>query len=290
MKQLVLKITSLCFALTLFTFSALTVSAEDGAAAGDTLTLNDEATVKTGDTVTYSLYLGDTVEPIVGFELRLFYDSEYLEYQKGSLKFEKFDVVVYNEDIEGKIPMNSTSLTNLPLFDKKSQFLSADFKVKKGGKANISYFFTELYGENMTYLKSFTFTYGLTVGDKAVVTDGVPLVNTDDETLQNNQGDFINYADGMGENSPNQGSHEEVRGSLAPYVQTEIVEVTRSVSGSGTNSGGLPGSVLFILIAAPILIAAVVAAVVIVNKKNKNGGENEPANSSETENSVENDE
>ena len=289
MKQLVLKITSLCFALTLLTFSALTVSAEDGAK--ESLTINDEATVNVGDTVTYSLYLGDTVEPIVGFELRLFYDSEFLEYQKGSLKFEKFDVVVYNEDIVGKIPMNSTSLTNLPLFDKKSQFLSADFKVTKAGKANISYFFTELYGENMTYLKNFTFTYGITVGDKAIVTDGVPLVNTDEDTLNNNQGDFINYADGMGENSPNQAGHDVVGGTLAPYMQTEIVEVTRSVSGSeGSSGGGLPGSMIFILIAAPLLIAAVVAAVVIVNKKNKKDGFIEAEINSEQKNSGENEE
>ena len=290
MKQIVLKITSLCFALTLLTFSAFTVSAEDGAKAEGSLTLNDEATVNVGDTVTYSLYLGDTVEPIVGFELRLFYDSDYLEYQKGSLKFEKFDVVVYNEDIEGKIPMNSTSLTNLPLFDKKAQFLSADFKVTKAGKANISYFFTELYGENMTYLKNFTFTYGLTVGDKAIVTDGTPLVNTDEDTLNNNQGDFINYADGMGENSPNQSAHESVAGNLKPYVQTEIVDVTRTVSGSESSGSGLPGSVIFVLIAAPLLIAAVVAAVVIDNKKNKNGGETEAEESVETQDSVENDE
>ena len=282
MKQFVLKITSLCFALTLLTFSALSVSAEDGAKADATLTLNDEATVNVGDTVTYSLYLGDTVEPIVGFELRLFYDSDFLEYQKGSLKFEKFDVVVYNEDIVGKIPMNSTSLTNLPLFDKKTQFLSADFKVTKPGKANISYFFTELYGENMTYLKNFTFTYGLTVGDKAIVTDGTPLVNTDEDTLNNNQGDFINYADGMGENSPNQAEHNVVGGTLAPYVQTDIVEVTRVVPGN-EKSGGMSGGWVFVLIAAPILIAAVVAAVIIVNKKNKNGADNEASGSEESE-------
>ena len=66
--------------------------------------------------------------------------AEYLEYQKSSLKFEKFDVVIYNEEMEGKIPMNCSSLENKPSFAEKGQFVSASFKVKKAGNAGITYF------------------------------------------------------------------------------------------------------------------------------------------------------
>jgi len=89
-----------------------------------------------------TLYMSDAVESIVGFDLRLFYDYEKLEYQKSSLKFENFDVVIYNEEMQGKIPMNCSSLENKPSFEKKGQFVSASFKVKKAGEAKITYFFT----------------------------------------------------------------------------------------------------------------------------------------------------
>ena len=271
MKQIVFKITSVCFALALTLLSAVTAFADDST---ETLKINGEANVKAGDTVNYTLYLSDATEPIVGFELRLFYNSDLLEYQKGSLKFEKFDVVIYNEEIPGKIPMNCSSLTNLPSFEKKAAFLSADFKVLKGGATDITYFVTELYGENMTYLKNYKFTYNLSVNGETVISDGVPPVNKDDDTLNSNQGDFINYLDGMGENNtPNKDNHEAAlskNSPLSPYYQESVVEVTKVVPGeSDGKKGGISGGLLFLIIAVPVVIAAVVAAVVIVNKKSK---------------------
>lgn len=271
MKRINLKLTSVCFAVVLVVCSVLTAFAEEKQG---TLKINGNTEVEVGKTVTYTLYLSDTVEPIVGFEMRLFYDSEALEYQKGSLKFEKFDVVVYNEDIKGRIPMNCSSLTNLPDFSQKGQFVSASFKVLKEGDASITYFFTELYGENMEYLKSFKFTYDLSVDGKAVLKDGVPPVNTDANTLQNNQGDFINYADGMGDdNSPKGDEHQQV-GSA---VQNKVVEVTRVVNGEATGAtedqkGGFPTFLLFIFV--PLIIGAVVAAVVVVSVRGKREKEN----------------
>ena len=156
MKKLGIKFSSLFFALALVFGSTAVVCAADTTSAettagagtqaaegGSTLTINNAASVEVGKTVTYTLYLSEATESIVGFELRLFYDSDFLEYQKNTLKFDKFDVVFFNEDIKGKIPMNYTSLNNQPLFDKKGQFLTANFKVLNGGNANISYFFTE---------------------------------------------------------------------------------------------------------------------------------------------------
>ena len=271
MKTIGLKLSSLCFVLVLLLCSAMPALADDTKSEENTgkaeLRINNAGNVKAGDIVTYTLYLSETVEPIVGFELRLFYDSEHLEYQKSSLKFENFDVVIYNEDIKGKIPMNCSSLTNLPQFEKKGQFVTASFKVIKGGESSITYFFTELYGENLTYLKKYKLTYDLSVGDKKLVEDGVPPVNADEDTLNNNQGDFINYVDGMGEeNSPNKGESHERIGSA---IVNRVVELTGTADSVEADKGGFWGSTAFILIAGLLVVGAIVAAVIIVSTKNK---------------------
>ncbi len=279
MKQTGIKISSFCFALAIFLCSFVTAYAEDGSAvdtadagvsgidSSKKLNINDDTEIAVGQTVTYNLYLSDADEEIMGFELRLFYDSDYLEYQQKSLSFEKFDFVIYNENIEGKIPMNFSSLSSLPSFKEKSQFLSADFKVKKEGRASITYFFTELYGENLDYLKKYKFTYDLTVDGEKVVDSATPPVNEDENTLQSNQGDFINYEDGMGdENTPNKDDHKMV-GSI---VNKSVVEVTRNILSTEDEKGGFSSKWLFLLIGAPLIIGAVVAAIIIVNIRGKN--------------------
>lgn len=272
MKHFGIKFTSLVFALTLILFSVNAAYADDGADEkndnGSVLTINDAAKVEVGKTVSYTLYLSDAVEPIEGFELRLFYDNDFLKYKKGTLKFEKFDVVFYNENIEGKIPMNYTSITNMPSFENKTQFVTADFDVVKEGSASISYFFTELYGENMEYLKSFKFTYDLSVDGKQILKDGVPVVNDDPDTLANNQGDFINYADGMGDdNSPK--TEEHVR--VGSAVKTNVINVEKNDSQSDNSSSSGNGifRIIIILVFVLLVAGAIVFAVLTVRKNNK---------------------
>ena len=282
MKKLGIKFSSLFFALALVIGSTAVVCAADTTSAettagagtqaaegGSTLTINNAASVEVGKTVTYTLYLSEATESIVGFELRLFYDSDFLEYQKNTLKFDKFDVVFFNEDIKGKIPMNYTSLNNQPLFDKKGQFLTANFKVLNGGNANISYFFTELYGENMDYLKSFRFTYDLAVDGETILKDAIPVVNADDDTLQNNQGDFINYSDGMGEENSPQNESEHVR--IGSGVKTQVIDVTRSNDENGAKKTSGNNFVKYIIIFAilGLVVAAIAVAIVMVRKKNE---------------------
>ena len=271
MKRIQLTFSSLCCALALLLCAVSPVMAEEQNNEdnnGEKLVINGEASAAVGDVVTYTLYMSDAIEPIVGFDLRLFYDFEYLEYQKSSLKFEKFDVVIYNEEMEGKIPMNCSSLENKPVFDEKGQFVSASFKVKKAGKARITYFFTDLYGDNMDYLKSYTFTYDLTIDDEQLLTDGTPPVNDDEANVQTNQGDFINYADGKGEdNSPLKG---EEHVSIGSAVIRKIVEVTREVDVAKDSSGGsFFGSTWFVVIVGLVIVGAVIAAVVIVSVRRK---------------------
>ncbi len=289
MKQTGIKLSSFCFALAILLCSFVTAYAEDSSGvdttgadtkaedstsddnsdvdSSKTLEINDDAEIAVGQTVTYNLYLSDADDEIMGFELRLFYDSDYLEYQQKSLNFEKFDFVIYNENIEGKIPMNFSSLSSLPSFKEKAQFVSASFKVKKEGSAGITYFFTELYGEDLEYLKKYKFTYDMIVDGEKIVDNATPPVNEDENTIENNQGDFINYEDGMGdENTPNKGDHKMV-GSI---VNKSVVEVTRNILSTEDEKGGFSSKWLFLLIGAPLIIGAVVAAIIIVNIRGKN--------------------
>lgn len=218
MKKHLIKIISLCFAVALTLSSAfVTVFAADG---GE-LTINSEAKVKKGDKVKYTLYLSDTKEDIIGFELRLFYDHNYLELDRNAINYPKFDSVVHNLDLEDKIPVNWTNINAPASFSSKAEFLSMEFTVLQGGETEISQFVTEMYGNDMTYLKSYTWSYDITVNDKVVAENMTPVISRDEETLQKRQGGIINYIDGMGEeNSPNKDNHEAV-------VVTEIENVTR---------------------------------------------------------------
>ena len=272
MKKSMKCLVSICIAITVLVLSIPAIAAADTTAVKGSFNINGKADIPVGKTIKFTLYLADASTPIEGFEMRLFYDKDYLEYQKGSLKFDKFSVVVYNEKIPGRIPANYSAITNLPDFSSKGQFLSADFKVLKAGKANISYFFTELYGANFEVLSTYTFTYDVTVDDKKVIENAVPPVNTDQNTLDNNQGDFINYSDGKGDGNKSD-NHEAVmseNGTLTPYVAERVQTITKEVTTEKSGkSRGISSGLLVILIALPLVIGAIVAAVVIVNVRNK---------------------
>ena len=210
MKKHLVKIISLCFASVLMLSFMTSITAF---AADDELTVNSNAKVKVGDKIKYTLYLSDTKEDIIGFELRMFYDHNYLELDKDSVNYGKFDGVIHNLNIEDKIPINWTNISIPVSFSSKAEFLSMEFKVVKGGETEISQFVSEMYGDDMTYLKSYKWTYDITVNDKSIVKDQTPVISDDQQTLEKNQGSFINYIDGMGEeNTPNKDNHQAVVG------------------------------------------------------------------------------
>lgn len=258
MKRLISKIITLCLVLIIMLSSAITAFATE-----DILTINGEAKVSVGDTVKFSLYLSECTEEIIGFEMRLFYDSEYLEMDKDSIVYEKFDGVIHNTNIPGKFPTSWTNISQPADFSKKALFLSADFKVLKAGDAEISYFVTDMYGDDMTYLKSYKWTYDITVNNEAVVTEKTPPISRDEQTLREKQGSFINYEDGMGEeNSPNKASHQAI-------ISTEVVTHYKDVT-QNNPSGGSSGSMVYIIIGAAIaIIVLAIVAIVIVKKRDE---------------------
>lgn len=260
MKKHLVKIISLCFVsvLMLSLMTSMTVFAAD-----NELTVNSDAKVKVGDKIKYTLYLSDTKEDIIGFELRMFYDHNYLELDKDSMNYGKFDGVIHNLNIEDKIPINWTNISTPISFANKAEFLSMEFKVVKGGETEISQFVTEMYGDDMTYLKSYKWSYDITVNDKTIVKDQTPVISDDKQTLENNQGSFINYVDGMGEeNTPNKDNHQAVVGT---QIATQYVDVTRyeDVTSNGSSNGSFNMMPIIVIVAIVVIVGAIVAILII---------------------------
>lgn len=277
MKSMLRRFIPIC--LSLVVLMSLTVTAF--AADDNVLTINGGAEVNVGDRVKYTLYLADTKEEIIGFQLALFFDKEYLELDKNSMSFDKFDGVIYNADLDDSLPMNWTNISHPADFSKKAMFLSLEFRVLKGGETDISQFVTEMYGDDMTYLKSYTWTYDISVNDNAVVSDQTPLINDDEEYAEKNSGSIVNYLDGMGEeNTPNKDNHPAVVG----YSQTvtEIVDVTKANS-SSEESGDFPITTVIIGAAVMIVVLAVVGVVVIKKRDDGNTATTSDENKSEND-------
>ena len=154
-------------------------------AAEDTLAINsqDNLNIKKGDIVTYELDLGDCTEDVIGLQANLFYDSQYLKYVDDTLEFPVLNGVVSNPNLDNRITFNWTDITNTADFSKSKPLVKASFEVLNGGETEITYFISELYGDDMTYLKDFTFTYKLYVNDKRVLKDETPVVEQDKDNL-----------------------------------------------------------------------------------------------------------
>lgn len=275
MKKHLVKIISLCFAAALMLSFMTSISAF---AADDELTVNSDAKVKVGDKIKYTLYLSDTKEDIIGFELRMFYDHNYLELDKDSVNYGKFDGVIHNLNLEDKIPINWTNISTPVSFASKAEFLSMEFKVVKGGETEISQFVSEMYGDDMTYLKSYKWTYDITVNDKTIVKDQTPVISDDAQTLEKNQGSFVNYIDGMGEeNTPNKDNHSAVVGGT--QIATEYVDVTRYENVPA--SGSFNMMPIIVIVAVVVVVGAIIAILIIkkrddakISSENDNNSEN----------------
>lgn len=275
MKKHLVKIVSLCFAAALMLSFMTSISAF---AADDELTVNSDAKVKVGDKIKYTLYLSDTKEDIIGFELRMFYDHNYLELDKDSVNYGKFDGVIHNLNLEDKIPINWTNISTPVSFASKAEFLSMEFKVVKGGETEISQFVSEMYGDDMTYLKSYKWTYDITVNDKTIVKDQTPVISDDAQTLEKNQGSFVNYIDGMGEeNTPNKDNHSAVVGGT--QIATEYVDVTRYENVPA--SGSFNMMPIIVIVAVVVVVGAIIAILIIkkrddakISSENDNNSEN----------------
>lgn len=234
--------------------------------AAGSLVINDEkdTKLKVGDTVSYELYLGDCEEKVEGLQAYIFYDRSYLQIDKDSLEFPSLTNVVSNPDLDNGITFNWTDVQKLADFSKKKGFVSVDFKVLKAGETDITYFISELYGDDMTYLKKFTFTYNLKVNDKTVVKDAVPVVDSDSDNLNRYQGSFTNYADGKGEKNGSGDNHVAIVGQRTTDVPPSGNNTVQNVSQGEDNT-----AMILTIIGIVAVIIAIVIVIILRNNYNK---------------------
>ncbi len=227
------------------------------AATGNTV-INDKIKANSGDTVTYTLKLGDCTEKLEGIQMYVFYSKTYLSVDESSLVFPNLDGVVKNANYTDGIAFNWTSVTNLADFKKSKTLMTVDFKVKRPGNTKITYFITEMYGKDMTYLKSYTLTSDIALNDKTVIKDEAPVLSDDANLNGKYQGSFTNYADGKGEKNGSGKNHVSVTGAGTKAVATGG---PANVTTSGNSS-----TVTIIIILG--IVAAVIAIIILVILRN----------------------
>lgn len=270
--------------LTCLLFSVVSVSGIAANAESETLVINKSAEAKLGDTVKYILYLADCNEDIEGFEMNMNFDPDYLEIADDSPEFGSTDNVIKNV-VKGEIFMNWTNVFNKLDFSSKKEFLTAEFKVLKTGETEISQFVKEMYGEDMTYLKKFTWTYEIKINDSTVVSGQPPIITSDADLVQQYQGAYINYVDGKGEDNGSSGSRQAVTAPDNSLLQnrdetqenkvgqtvtvnrtiTDIQDVTRYREVDGEGSGGLPMPLIIGI--GVVVFGGLIAVAVIISKK-----------------------
>ncbi len=258
------KVIKISFAVLLaslvFSLSIITAFAAKGE-----LTVNEDATAKKGDTVTFTLNMGDCTEKLEGLQMQLMYDSEYLEVDEDSLDFPTMSGVVSNAKLDDIIPFTWTDVTNLADFAKKSPLVTVDFKVKKAGDTAITYFITEMYGSDVTYLKSFTLTNDIAINGKTVIKNATPIINENGALRNQYQGSFVNYKDGKGEKNGSGENHIAVTGvTEAASTAESAVDVSRGEDNTMT---------VVTVVSIIIVVLAIIAVVILRRHFTKKNGE-----------------
>ena len=256
-----LKTTLVCCTAAML-LAALPVSAN----AADDVRINDAASVAVGESFTYSMYISDASAGIMGMQAYVFYDTDYLEIDTASINFETLNGVIYNGNLNGYMTFNFSDITNYADFSSRSQLTSMNFKVKKAGDTNITYFIREMYGSDTQSLTAYTFTYDILTNGKALVTEQTPVVESSDKYINTYQGNFINYIDGKGnDNTDQKTDHAAIIGERTtmvpqnPQANTQYINVEQSGSGTSVTT--------FVIICGVVLLAWAIGGVMYFRHK-----------------------
>lgn len=268
-----LKATLVCCTAAML-LAALPVSAN----AADEVRINDAASVAVGESFTYSMYISDASAGIMGMQAYVFYDTDYLEIDTASINFETLNGVIYNGNLNGYMTFNFSDITNYADFSSRSQLTSMNFKVKKAGDTNITYFIREMYGSDTQSLTAYTFTYDILSNGKALVTEQTPVVESSDKYINTYQGNFINYIDGKGnDNTDEKTDHKAIIGERTtmvpqnPQGNTQYINVEQSGSGTSVTT--------FVIICGVVLLACAIGGVMYFrHKENLKNGINSDSN------------
>lgn len=256
-----LKTTLVCCTAAML-LAALPVSAN----AADDVRINDAASVAVGESFTYSMYISDASAGIMGMQAYVFYDTDYLEIDTASINFETLNGVIYNGNLNGYMTFNFSDITNYADFSSRSQLTSMNFKVKKAGDTNITYFIREMYGSDTQSLTAYTFTYDILSNGKALVAEQTPVVESSDKYINTYQGNFINYIDGKGnDNTDEKTDHKAIIGERTtmvpqnPQANTQYIDVEQSGSGTSVTT--------FVIICGVVLLACAIGGVMYFRHK-----------------------
>ena len=256
-----LKTTLVCCTAAML-LAALPVSAN----AADDVRINDAASVAVGESFTYSMYISDASAGIMGMQAYVFYDTDYLEIDTASINFETLNGVIYNGNLNGYMTFNFSDITNYADFSSRSQLTSMNFKVKKAGDTNITYFIREMYGSDTQSLTAYTFTYDILTTGTALDTEQTPVVESPDKYINTYQGNFINYIDGKGnDNTDQKTDHAAIIGERTtmvpqnPQANTQYINVEQSGSGTSVTT--------FVIICGVVLLACAIGGVMYFRHK-----------------------
>lgn len=203
MKKFIRSTTALLLVLLmLFATSILSVSAAE-----DALDVDGRVSYAVGDTMTYTLCMSDTTEYLVGLQMYVKYDPQYLELNSDTVEYPNLNGTVMFNDTTGSNPdegfiFTYTNAQSKNDFSTKKTFIKMDFKVLKAGATDVTYIIEEMYGIDMTYLKQYTLSVDYSNNGTVIKSDVPPVVNKDPDFVADHNGQFINFEDGKGQENP----------------------------------------------------------------------------------------
>lgn len=197
------RILSIMAAVLILTVSCLTavVSADE-----NTLTFNDGKTANVGDTISYTFSLSDCPEPLVGIQMYIYYNPEYLqvsEQYQSDLSGAFINPSYIDDKGNGQVIVTASDINGMDYSTKKT-IISVDFTVLKGGSSDITYYVTEMYTlddssgtPEITPLSAYTFQQDITVNGSAVSENETPKLEKDDSKFTSDQvSSFVNNEEG----------------------------------------------------------------------------------------------
>lgn len=256
----------------------------------NTLTFNDGKTANVGDTIDYTFSVGDCPEPLVGIQMYIYYDPEYLQVSE-EYNTELTGYVINPAHIDdkgnGQVIVTASDIAGMDYSQKKT-IIDVDFTVLKGGDTNITYYVTEMYSldsESGTYdvipLSAYTFYQDISVNGTSVSDGETPKLETDDNKFTNEQiSGFVNNEEGKsgGEStyvpSVEATTEADSEATMEPQTDEEgnVVENPTSLDEqTEENQGAQQGSnnviMVVVIIAGVIVVVAII--LLVVNKKKK---------------------
>lgn len=286
------RILSVMAAVLILTVSCLTavVSADE-----NTLTFNDGKTANIGDTITYTFSLSDCPEPLVGIQMYIYYNPEYLqisEEYKTDLSGAYINPSYIDDNGNGQVIVTASDIKGMD-YNSKKTVISVDFTVLKGGASDITYYVTEMYTldessgtPEIVPLSAYTFHQDITVNGSTVSENEPPKLETDDSKFTSDQiSSFVNNEEGKsdgqstyvpsveateaptnneGSTTSTSASNETVTDANGQTVTQPTDENGQPITSADENTDAAQSSLGVNVVLIIVIVAAVVVVIAII--------------------------